>query len=296
MAEATAQGASRSATLVSVCIPAYQAEKHLKVTLDSVLAQTHPNLEILVVDNNSTDGTADILGRLDDPRLRVVRNATTVSMVDNFNIAIRESRGDYVKLVCADDTLMPDCAQVQAAALDAAAEVTLVSARTDFIDDDGRMMRPARGLRKIVGRQPANHVVRRIIRSGTNPIGPPVAAMFRRSDFDRCGGFQPVTSFLSELDLWVRLLALGEFHGVPKTLAAFRIASESTTALTSARSQLGQILGFADKVAADPAWNVTAADRLWGRLCAYDMQARRTGLYALSTLRSARRRTSAQVT
>ncbi len=278
-----------SGTLVSVCIPAYQAERHLRATLDSVLAQTHPNLDVVVVDNHSTDGTAAILDQLRDPRLRVVRNAATVPMVDNFNIAIRASRGDYVKLVCADDLLMPDCVRVQAAALDAMPEVTLVSARTDFVDDDGQMMRPARGLRKIVGRQPADHVVRRIVRSGTNPVGPPVAAMFRRSDFDRCGGFLPVTSFLSELDLWVRLLARGEFYGVAETLAAFRISSESTTALTSARSQLAQILGFAAEVAADPRWNITAGDRLCGRLCSLDMQIRRTGLYALSTLRSRRR-------
>lgn len=289
VAELTVPGA-RSTTLTSVCIPAYQAERHLRVTLDSVLDQTHPNLEVVVVDNNSTDGTAAILDELTDPRVRVVRNPTTVSMVDNFNIAIRESRGDYVKLVCADDTLMPDCVQVQAAALDAMPHVKLVSARTDFIDDDGAMMRPARGLGKIVGRQPADHVVRCIVRSGTNPIGPPVAAMFRRSDFDRCGSFRPVTSFLSELDLWVRLLELGEFYGVPKTLAAFRIASDSTTALTSARSQLSQVVGFADRLAADPTWNVTTGDRVFGRLRSYDMQLRRTGLYALSAVRSGRRR------
>lgn len=289
VADLTAPGAP-STTLASVCIPAYQAERHLRVTLDSVLAQTHPNLDVVVVDNNSTDGTAAILSEVTDPRVRVVRNATTVSMVDNFNIAIRESRGDYVKLVCADDTLTPDCVQVQAATLDAMPDVKLVSARTDFIDDHGAVMRPARGLGKIVGRHAADHVVRRIVRSGTNPIGPPVAAMFRRADFDHCGRFRPVTSFLSELDLWVRLLQLGDFYGVPRTLAAFRIASDSTTALTSARSQLSQVVGFADGLAADPSWNVTAGDRVFGRVRSYDMQLRRTGLYALSAMRSGRRR------
>ncbi|PRC60865.1 hypothetical protein C6A85_15390, partial [Mycobacterium sp. ITM-2017-0098] len=75
-------------------------------------------------------------------------------------------------------------------------------------------------------------------------------------------------------------------------LAAFRIASDSTTALTSARSQLTQILGFSGMLAADPVWNITAADRLHGRICSYDMQLRRTGLYALSAMRSSRTRTT----
>lgn len=222
--------------------------------------------------------------------MRVVRNTATVPMIDNFNIAVRSGRGRYVKVVCADDTLMPDCVRVQSAALDAMPHVSLVSARTDFIDDHGALLRPDRGLPGIVGRQPAQTVVRRIVRSGTNPVGPPVAAMFRRSDFDRCGGFRPVTSFLSELDLWVRLLGCGEFFGVPTTLAAFRIASDSTTAATSARSQLAQQLGFAGRLATDPRWNVTAGDRLFGRIRSYDMQFRRSGLYALSAARSTRRR------
>ncbi|ANI37922.1 glycosyltransferase [Mycolicibacterium vaccae] len=278
----------KSRPAVSICIPAYQAQRHLSATLDSALAQDSDDFEVVVVDNNSSDGTGRLLDGLADPRVRVLRNDVTVPMIDNFNLAIRRSRGRYVKLVCADDILAPDCVRVQAAALDAMPEVTLVSARTDFIDDNGAMMRPDRGLPGIAGRQPADHVVRRIVRSGTNPIGPPVAAMFRRADFDRCGGFRHVSSFLSELDLWVRLLSRGEFYGVPRTLAAFRIASGSTTALTSARSQLGQILGFSGMLAADPAWNVTAGDRIYGRVRSCDMQIRRTGLYALSTIRSRR--------
>jgi glycosyltransferase involved in cell wall biosynthesis len=275
---------------VSICIPAYQAQRHLRATLDSALSQDSDDFEVVIVDNNSSDGTAGLLDGLTDPRVRVLRNDVTVPMIDNFNIAVRRSHGRYVKVVCADDILTPDCVRVQAAVLDTMPGVTLVSARTHFIDDDGEMMRPDRGLPGIVGRQSADHVVRRIVRSGTNPIGPPVAAMFRRADFDRCGGFRPVTSFLSELDLWVRLLNSGEFYGVPATLAAFRISSDSTTALTSARSQLAQILGFSGLLAADPVWNITAGDRLHGRLCSYDMQLRRTGLYALSAMRSGRRR------
>lgn len=285
---ATSRRDRKTRPAVSICIPAYQAQRHLRDTLDSALAQDADDFEVVVVDNNSSDGTGRLLDGVTDPRLRVVRNAVTVPMIDNFNLAIRRSRGRYVKLVCADDVLTPDCVRVQAAALDAMPGVTLVSARTDFIDDEGAMMRSGRGLPGIAGLRSAEHVVRRIVRSGTNPIGPPVAAMFRRSDFDRCGGFRHVTSFLSELDLWVRLLRRGEFYGVPRTLAAFRIASGSTTALTSARSQLGQILGFSGMLAADPAWDVTVGDRLCGRVRSCDMQIRRTGLYTLSTIRSRR--------
>lgn len=157
---------------VSICIPAYQARQHLPATLDSVLSQDSRDFEVVIVDNNSSDGTGRLLEGLTDPRVRVLRNDATVSMIDNFNIAVRRSRGRYVKVVCADDTLTPDCVRVQSAVLDTMPGITLVSARTDFIDDDGELMRPDRGLPGIVGRQSAQHVVRRIVRSGTNPIGP----------------------------------------------------------------------------------------------------------------------------
>lgn len=65
-----AVGKSRTHPAVSVCIPAYQAERHLKATLDSVLSQDSDDFEVVVIDNNSSDGTAGLLQQFADPRLR----------------------------------------------------------------------------------------------------------------------------------------------------------------------------------------------------------------------------------
>ena len=62
---------------VSVCVPAYQAEKYLRETLDSAFAQTFEDMEIVVLDNNTTDGTRKILEDAVDPRLRIERNTHT---------------------------------------------------------------------------------------------------------------------------------------------------------------------------------------------------------------------------
>ncbi|MDT5184666.1 MAG: hypothetical protein QOI29_2824 [Mycobacterium sp.] len=274
---------------VSVCIPAFQAERHLQATIDSVLAQNYADLDIVIVDNNSSDGTRDILEMVKDDRVRIIRNATTLPMHANFNFAVHQSRGEFVKVVCADDTIEPECIEAQVAVLEHIPEVVLVAARTDFIDDAGELLRPAKGLGGIVGRQPAQRVIKHVIRSGTNPIGPPVAVMFRRINFDRCGGFRTDLSFVGDLDLWVRLLHGGDFFGQPLTLASFRINSESVTGWTSARSQLVQKTEFDRRLVGDPRWNISAADRAQGRLKRYDMQMRRTLLYALSNRRGLRR-------
>ena len=275
---------------VSLCIPAYDAERHLQATLESVLAQSYDDFEVVIVDNNSSDRTGDIVAALRDHRVRVIRNATTLPIADNFNRAVQQSRGQYVKLICADDTLEPDCIAAQVGVMDANPGVVLVSVRTDFIDDDGELLRPAKGLRGIVGRQSAQRTVRRIVRSGTNPIGPPVAAMFRRADFDRCGGFRGELLFPMELDLWVRLVQHGDFFGLPKTLASFRIGAGSMTALTSSRSQLAQQIEFVRRLVGDPRWSVSTGDRVIGRVNSYDKQLRRNVLFLMSSVRAARRR------
>lgn len=284
-----------AAPTVSVCVPAYQAEQHIAQTLTSILAQDESSLEVVVVDNHSTDGTADVLASFDDARLTVVRNEQTLPMADNFNAAVRRTTGRYVKLVCADDLLHPGCVRTQADVLDRRDDVVLVSARTDFVDDDGALMRPARGLAGITGVRNACEVARAVVRSGTNPIGAPVATMFRRSLFDRVGGFRSGPRFVTDLDLWIRMLAHGAFYGVPETLAAFRLTCDSATARTSSRAQRAEQVEIVATLATDPRWGITARDSAFGRVRAVDMQLRRDGLYAWSTWRraSARRRSAA---
>lgn len=275
---------------VSVCVPAYQAAPHLRATLASLLAQDHDDFEVVVVDNHSSDGTSSIVESFSDSRIRLVRNSATVPIIDNFNLAVRLSRGEFVKLVCADDLVAPGCIAAQAAILRKYPAVALVSARTDFIDSDGDLLRPARGLHGIVGRHRADHVVRQVVRSGTNPIGAPVAAMFRRADFDRVGGFRDdVELFYSDADLWVRLLAHGDFYGIPAALASFRFGCDTVSATMAARSQIAQQGQFTRRLAQDNRWGISRTDHAVGRLNAYNKQIRRTVLFALSRRRAARR-------
>ncbi|WP_431233279.1 glycosyltransferase family 2 protein [Mycolicibacterium psychrotolerans] len=285
----TERGGGARRPKVSLCIPAYQAGEFLRDTLDSVLAQDFPDLEILVVDNHSTDETPAILDTITDDRVRVVRNETTVSAAENHNLAVKLSRGEFVKVISADDTLKHNCVAAQAAVLQSNPDVTVVASRTDFIDDSGALLFKARGLRGLLGRQTGEQVIRQIVRSAKNPIGAPVSVMFRRSDFDRCGGFSGPHLFTLDMDLWARLLGLGHFYGMPETLAAYRIRSGSLTALTSARSQLAQQDTFTRKLIDDPRWEVRYTDQMLGKLNRYDVLLKRVMLFKLSSVRASRR-------
>ncbi len=93
--------------LFSVCIPVFNAENYIEETVLSVIQQAYSNIEIIVVDNNSTDRTWEILQRLTKHyhSLNIIRNDTNIGMMPNWNKAISYAHGDYVLLLSADDKI-----------------------------------------------------------------------------------------------------------------------------------------------------------------------------------------------
>ena len=104
---------------VSIAIPTYNRAATLERAVRSALGQTHADLEVVVSDNASTDGTADLLARLaaEDPRVRSVRQPANTGMVDNLNAAAALARGDHAMLLADDDWLAPRCVEASLAAL-----------------------------------------------------------------------------------------------------------------------------------------------------------------------------------
>ena len=104
-----------SGPFVSVVTPFYNTAQFLPECIESVLAQTHSHFEYLLVDNQSTDGSAAIAARYAarDSRIRVIRNSEFVSQIGNYNGALSHVSPDarYVKMVQADDFILPDCLQ-----------------------------------------------------------------------------------------------------------------------------------------------------------------------------------------
>jgi len=95
--------------LVSICIPVFNTVKYIGKTIESVLDQQYSNIEILVQDNASTDGTWELLESLayDHPQIKIECNQKNLGMSGNWNTVIRRAQGDYVILLSADDLLKP---------------------------------------------------------------------------------------------------------------------------------------------------------------------------------------------
>lgn len=252
---------------VSVCIPAYNGSRFIAASIESVLAQTMQDFELVVIDDASSDGTLDIVRQFKDERIRLFCNPANTGIGTNWNRAVRECRGRHIKLLCQDDLLYVECLARQAAVLDdqANADVALVCARRDIIDQNDRIVLRGRGLFHQSGRVESADAIRRIVRSGTNAIGEPAAVMFRAEAYGNAGGFDGSNPYMIDLDCWCRLLRLGSLYVLPETLCAFRV-SRTALSTTLARFQSKATRQFLKQLARRSPHAVRSKDLFIGQI------------------------------
>lgn len=227
---------------VSICIPSYQGAPWIRDAVRSALAQTMRDIEVLVVDDGSTDGTAALARAVPDPRVRVVENPRNLGLVANWNRCLCEARGEHVKFLFQDDLLRPDCVERMLAEFAASPRVGLVFARREILLDDPedpwarqwerdcgvlpghRECRP--------GANPGRCLFDRWIDSrgwGSNWLGEPTAVMLRRTAVDRVGGFNARLTQLPDAEMWLRMAFHFDVGFVDEPLAVFRVHARSTT-------------------------------------------------------------------
>jgi len=223
---------------VSVCIPVYNTERFILDAVASVLEQTYQDFELVIVDNASTDGTAALLARLGDSRIRVFHNDANIGAQGNFNRAVSLARGEYLKVLCADDVLYPACLEKQVAIFEAddRGEIAMVGCARDIIDERGK-----RWLRRRFpggeGRLPGAAAIQKTVRSGTNIFGEPAAILVRTAVVTAAGAFDARFGFCLDLDLWCRLLQHGDLYMLDEALCGFRISNQSWSAALANRQQ-----------------------------------------------------------
>jgi glycosyltransferase involved in cell wall biosynthesis len=122
---------------VSVVMSVYNGERFLRTAIDSVLAQTFHDWELVIVDDASTDSTPSILAEYRDPRVRILRNEKNSKQAVCSNRGIAAASGRYIARLDADDVSLPSRLAKQVAYLDAHPDVTLVASAAHFIDEAG---------------------------------------------------------------------------------------------------------------------------------------------------------------
>ncbi len=220
---------------VSICLPVYNGGQYLADSIESVLAQSYADFELLISDDGSMDGSAEICQEYADrdPRVRYWRNPEKRGLFGNYNECLRRARGKFIKPFAQDDLLHPDMLAQAVAVLGANQGISLLAVGRRWIDENGddvseRVVSPRAD--EFVPPDcpvPGQIVIRRSISPVHNFIGEPVAVMFRAAHIG--SGFDERLRHIGDWEYWLRLLTVGSFYFVGETLCSFRVHSGSQT-------------------------------------------------------------------
>jgi glycosyltransferase involved in cell wall biosynthesis len=235
-------GPLKDQPLVSVVIPCYEQAHFLGEAIESVLSQTCPRHEIIVVDDGSTDNTSEVASSY--PGIRLVRQENQ-GLSKARNAGIRSSKGEYLVFLDADDRLIPEALEVGLECLQAHPECAFTSGHCKVIDAGGSPL----------SSPPQDHVEKdhyvALLRD--NYIWMPAMVMYRRWVFESVGGFDARVNAAADYDLYLRVARRFPVHSHDREVAEYRKHGTNmtgnhalmlSTAVSVLRSQRKQVKGI----------------------------------------------------
>ena len=204
--------------LVSIVTPSLNQADFIEAAIESVLAQDYPNIEYLVVDGGSTDGTLDILRRYGE-RVRWI-SEPDAGQADAINKGVRLTQGEILAWMNADDQYAPQAVSRAIAELQAHPQAALVYGHAEFTDQAGRVIAPC------VRVEPFD--LYRLLNSLDYIVQP--TTFFRRDAFLAVGGLDSSLRYCLDYDLWIKLALRYPVRYLPELLARVRVYPATKTA------------------------------------------------------------------
>ncbi len=213
---------------VSIIVPVYNGASTIRETLNSVLQQSVEDLELIVVDDGSTDNTLEVAASFDDPRLSVF-SYPNAGVSTTRNRGVTHASADYVSFLDADDLWTPDKLARQLDALESSQKAAVAYSWTDYIDQTGQFI--AHDQQVTFSGDVYGELLRRdFLESASN-------ATIRRQAFLAVGGFDSSLSGAADWDFFLRLAKCYDFVAVPSLGVLYRISNSSMSANLSMQEQ-----------------------------------------------------------
>lgn len=248
---------------VSVCIPVYNNSDYIKETMRSVLSSDYPDIELVIVDDNSKDDSLDVIRKAASDFVNrglaskyydfssvgnssaeeyserissesehshtifIFHNEKNLGMSGNWNRCLSLCRGKYIKLICADDLIDETLISREVKVLDENPEVLSVESDTEFCDSAGKSQGYYKRYKKngiVDGKEIAKYSL-----FHRDYLGAPLANMFRKFAYDTFGGFDPEFSYIIDYEFFMRLAVNGKVFIIHEPLNFFRIREDSNT-------------------------------------------------------------------
>lgn len=222
---------------VSVCIPSYNHARFLPLMLDSVLAQTYRDFEVILVDDGSTDDSLRIAESYAARHPSVIKVFTHPGHVnrgisETGNLAFSKSSGQYWSGLCSDDLWYPDKLELEVAYLDEHPEIGLVYGYAHVIDAEGEK------LPGLIGRDITGDAITALLYG--NPVPAPTL-MVRRECFERLG-LHDENLIYQDWELWIRFLAHWKIGFIEKPLMMYRVHGRNTSVGVDPKVNLERML------------------------------------------------------
>lgn len=206
--------------LLSVVLPAYNAEAYLEPAVQSVLQQSFEDFELIVIDDGSKDRTAEILGKIDDRRLRVIRHERNAGLIAGLNEGIEASTGRYIARMDADDICEPSRFLRQIECLEMHPEVGVLGTAIRVIDEQGRP-----GVTFVM---PVSSIDVEWAMPMLCPLAHP-SVMMRTDLVKQAGGYSTAAVHAEDYDLWHRLSGQTQVANLRDPLLRLRKHAASVT-------------------------------------------------------------------
>lgn len=203
--------------LVSVVLPAYNAELYLKEAMDSILQQTFTDFELIILNDGSTDSTEDIILSYEDSRIVYVKNQENLGLIGTLNKGISLAKGKYIARMDADDIALPERLNKQISFLEANTQYGVVGAFAQIIDSKDIYKVPV-----------TNEAIKAFLYIDSPFIHPSVVI---RKDLLSSNMYDHQYHRIEDYELWVRLSAQTKFYNIPEILLKYRILEGSESSL-----------------------------------------------------------------
>ena len=221
---------------VTVLMSVYNGERYLNQAVDSILKQTFNDFEFLIINDGSSDSTAEILKGHNDPRMQIINNEKNIGLSKSLNKGLAMSKGNYIARMDADDISLPERLANQVDFLETHTDVDVLGSAVQIIGDDGKS--------SFVCQFPTEHGLIKWCLYFYNPIPHPTV-MMRRQVLEISGGYSSNMIYAQDYDLWGRLSGAARLANLPDVLLYLRKhdANISNSHLTQQRKASIKING-----------------------------------------------------
>jgi glycosyltransferase involved in cell wall biosynthesis len=245
--------------VASVVLPAYNATRFLRESVESMLVQTFTDFELVVIDDCSTDDTWAMVQEYAarDPRVVALRNERNLKLAKTLNRGIAAARGRFIIRMDADDVSEPDRVRRQVEFLEAHPEVGIVGSTMRIVDEEGAVL----GMRRY-------HLAHEDIRRHIflySPFCHPATAM-RKEVLDRAGLYDPEYNPAEDYELYFRIGMHANFANLEEPLLRYRVVKGTSMTTGATRRMERTTIAVRRKYAHVPPYSMRWVDRVYNEL------------------------------